>query len=637
MKHWSMKESDEIAMLGLDLQGHSANVLSKEVMAELNEIISEISVWGINKKQPELPKGLIIYSKKPGGFILGADVNEFKSIDLKEEAEKLALHGQSVLDALEKLPFPTVAAINGYALGGGLELALACKYRIAADNEKTRLGLPEVLLGIHPGFGGTVRLPRLIGGAAALEMMLTGKIIDARSAKKLGLVDEAVSERHLLSAAIFYVNRRPKTKKLPFGKRFADYPLIRQIAGKIIKRKIGKKANPKYYPAPYSIIDLWVKKAGLREEAKSLGELMVGKTSRNLVNLFLVKESLKRTAKTVDRKIKHVHIVGAGTMGADIAAWIASKGYPVSIDDQSLEILARAAKRAQEFFKKKFKDPYLARQAADKLIIDPQRNWLKKADLIIEAIIENKEAKQALFKEIEKQISKETILATNTSGIPLEAIAGTLTNPSRLVGLHFFNPVAKMDLVEVIRGKETNGEIFKRALAFAASLDKLPLEVKSSPGFLVNRCLTPYLFEALTMLEGGISKEIIDQSAVDFGMPMGPFALMDAVGLDICLNIGDELEDFVGRKTPTVLREMVAKGKLGIKSKKGFYKYDKIGKPKIGRAEPDPMVAVRLIGQIVKEANKCLKEGIVDDFQAINIGMVFGTGFAPFRGGPLSL
>lgn len=630
MKHWSIEESNEIAMLGLDVQGHSANVLSKEVTAELDEIISEMSVWGT-----EFVKGLIIYSKKSNGFILGADVNEFKPIDSKEEAEELALYGQSVLNALEKLPFPTVAAIKGFALGGGLELALACKYRIAADNEKTRLGLPEVLLGIHPGFGGTVRLPRLIGSAAALEMMLTGKTIDARSAKKLGLIDDAVPERHLLSAAIFYINRRPKIKKPSFGKRFVDYPPIRQIAGKIIKRKIEKKVNPKYYPAPYSVIDLWIKKASLKEEAESMGKLLVGRTSRNLVNLFLAKENLKRTAKAVDHKIKHVHVVGAGTMGADIAGWIASKELKVSIDDCSLEVLAKAVKRSREFFKKKLKNPVLVQAALDRLIPDPQRNWLKKADLIIEAIIENKEAKQALFEEIEKQISKETILATNTSSIPLETIAETLNNPSRLVGLHFFNPVAKMDLVEVIRGKETNDEIFKQALAFTASLDKLPLEVKSSPGFLVNRCLMPYLFEALTMFKDGISKETIDQSAVDFGMPIGPFALMDAVGLDICLNIGDGLEDFVGCKVPVILREMVAKGKLGIKSKKGFYKYDKIGNPKLGKAKPNVAVADRLIFQIVKEAEKCLKEGIVNDFQAINLGMVFGTGFAPFRGGPL--
>ncbi|GMQ95309.1 MAG: 3-hydroxyacyl-CoA dehydrogenase NAD-binding domain-containing protein [Patescibacteria group bacterium] len=628
MKHWKIKESDGLILLAIDVAERSANILSKEVIGELNDIVSEIH------SRETKPRGLVIYSGKSSGFIPGADILEFRDVRSAKEAEGFARYGQSTFNKISSLPFPTVAAIGGYCMGGGLELALACDYRIACDDEKTRLGLPEVLLGINPGFAGTIRLPKLIGALSALDMMLTGKALRAKAARKIGLVDEVVPKKNLLSMSLEYIKRHPKRKSLALVKRLPSLPLLRNITARVLRSKIRKKVNQKHYPAPYRIIDLWVRRADQPTEAESLGELMAGETSRNLVYLFLLREKLKREGRRALHRIKRVHVIGAGVMGADIAMWAAYKGFFVTFEDKSSEALTRAMKRAQVFFRKKLKDRYKIQEAMDRLMPDICGNGIKKSDLVIEAIVEKVEAKKLLFSEIERKALPNALFATNTSSIPLEVIAETLSDPSRLVGLHFFNPVAKMELLEIVRGKETSKEVLLRAKSFAVAISKLPLEVKSGPGFFVNRTLMPYIIEAAKMAEEGFPLGDIDASAVDFGMPMGPIMLSDAVGLDVCFLVAEEISDFLGFSIPKILRKMIEEGNLGRKSGKGFYEYQKNGKRRhLPEGKSDILLQKRLISKIVDEARICLKDGVVADRDAANVGAVFGTGFAPFRGG----
>ncbi len=633
LSHWKVEYlPNEILLLSLNVNGRSTNILTMEVMKELKYAVQTMEAY------KAILKGVIIRSGKQNGFIYGADVEEFQNVKTAEEAEELARYGQEIFSELENLSVPTVAAINGNCLGGGLELALACGYRVARDDAK--LGLPEVLLGIHPGFGGTVRLPRIIGDSAALNMMLTGKTVDAKKAKYLGLVDEVVPERHLLNAARNYIENRPKRKKLPLKKRVAGLPIIRDITARLAKNQILRKAPPKHYPSPYRIIELWHRRADYAKEAKSLGEMLVSETSRNLVRLFLKKEQLKRDAGKIPHFIKRVHVVGAGAMGADIAMWCASKGFITSVTDQSLEKIGDAVKKGNDFFKKKIKDPRKIREAADRLIADASGECAKKADLIIEAIKEDAEVKKKFFAELEKKASADAIFATNTSSIPLETIGESLSDPSRLVGLHFFNPATKMEVVEVIRGKNTDENIFFRAKAFTAAIDKIPITVKSSPGFLINRCLFPYILEAVSIYARlHIPIEDIDKSAVNFGMPMGPIELADYVGLDVCAAALEEMSKIgIGYSESGIthiLKQMADDKKLGMKNGKGFYEYKNGRKISKRTGTSDNLIAGRLIMKIAMEAKKCLEQDIVSDAEEINVGMVFGTGFAPFRGGPL--
>ncbi len=629
MNHWRIEVIDERAIATLDVAGASANILSHQVLQELDQFLTEVEQMPLT--------GLMIRSGKPSGFIAGADVREFEGLSDADRAVALVRFGQRVFDRLEGLPFPTVALIHGYCLGGGLELALACDYRIAREDEGTRLGLPEVRLGIHPGFGGTVRLPRLIGPSAALDLILTGRSVNARGARKLGLVDQTVPERYLLEAGHAVLTRPPIKKRAAWAKRLLGWQPIRSVVSQILARKLRKKFNPDHYPAPYRVLQLWKDGATQEEEAISVGELLLSPTSRNLVRIFLLGEELKRRGRKHRHKIERVHVIGAGVMGGDIAAWIATKGFSVSLQDQTDEILARAVKRAHQFFTKKLKSSRAIQEAMDRLMPDISGHGLKGADLVIEAIIENVDAKQKLFREVEQVVRPEALLATNTSSIPLEVLAQSLRDPSRLVGLHFFNPVAKMQLVEVVRGRETAEAALDRARAFTLAIERLPLDVKSAPGFLVNRILIPYLMEAMEMVAEGVSIADIDRAATDFGMPMGPILLADTVGLDVCLSVAEELSGPLGFAVPNGLRAMVQRGELGKKSGKGFYRYEAKGRPKLpsrGRAT-DSSLAERLILRMLNEAMACLREGVVADADAVDAGMVYGTGFAPYLGGPM--
>ncbi len=628
-RHWRTEETGDAVVLTLDVAGQSANVLSSAVLQELDQILGQV------ENRPL--KGLILRSAKANGFIVGADVYEFQKISDSARAAELARAGQIVFNRLAKLPFPSVAVIHGNCLGGGLELALACTYRIAREDEGTRLGLPEVRLGIHPGFAGTVRLPPVVGDAAALDMILSGRTLSARQARATGLVDETVPERHLLHAAHAFISRRPRPRRATWWKRVPGWSFVRKPVMRLFERQLRKKVNADQYPAPFKALDLWLRKASQEQEALSLGEMLVSRTSRNLVHIFLMGEELKRSGRSEPHSISHVHVVGAGVMGADIAIWAALKGFSVSLQDQQPDVLARAVKKAFGFYGKKLKKPNAVREAMDRLMPDLGGNGLRRADLVIEAIVEKADAKRELLRNIEAIVGPQTILATNTSSIPLEVLGEALKDPSRLVGLHFFNPVAQMQLVEIVRGEKTADSVLKRARAFTVAIERLPLDVKSSPGFLVNRVLMPYLIEAMILAQEGVPIEEIDQAATRFGMPMGPVLLADTVGLDICLSVAEMLSGPLGIEVPERLRETVAKGNLGKKSGKGFYAYDKSGKPRRRSVQghSDTPITERLILRMLNEAVACLREAVVDDADAVDAGMVFGTGFAPYLGGPM--
>jgi 3-hydroxyacyl-CoA dehydrogenase/enoyl-CoA hydratase/3-hydroxybutyryl-CoA epimerase len=626
--HWQRDDRDTYTLLTLDVKDSSANVLGYEVLNELDHILTDL--------EASTPAGLIIRSGKKNGFIFGADVKEFVGIESADKATELASRGQGLFLRLEKLSCPTVAVIHGQCLGGGTELALACNHRVMRDDAGTRIGLPEVRLGINPGFGGTIRLPRLIGAMAAMDLMLTGRTVPGKLARRMGLADEVVPERHLLHAAEALLQKRPRHKPA-LWKRLLAAPGVRKLVANTMRKQVKAKANPDHYPAPYRIIDLWQRRSSYEKEARSLGELLTGRTSRNLVRVFLLSEELKRKGRTAEHNIKHVHVVGAGVMGGDIAVWAAHKGFTVTLQDRSTEAIGRAVKRAHDFYKKKYRrDERQIESAMDRLMPDPHGYGLGHADLVVEAIIEDEAIKQSVFKDIESKVSKECLLATNTSSIPLEIIGKALKDPSRLVGLHFFNPVSKMQLVEIVRGEQTSDEALARARAFTASVERLPLDVKSSPGFLVNRILMPYLIEAMLLHQEGVALTEIDKAAVDFGMPMGPIFLADTVGLDICLSVAQELAEPLNIPVPDGLKAMVEAGKLGKKSGEGFYKYNKGQpvKPSVGKPSGVP-VSERLILRLLNEAMACLREGVVDSVDAIDAGMVYGTGFAPFLGGPM--
>ncbi|HXP67226.1 MAG TPA: 3-hydroxyacyl-CoA dehydrogenase NAD-binding domain-containing protein, partial [Steroidobacteraceae bacterium] len=540
------------------------------------------------------------------------------------------------------LPCPSVAAIRGFALGGGLELALACTYRVGADDAALSLGLPEVMLGIHPGFGGTVRGVQLIGVRAALELMLKGRPFRAGRALSAGLLDELVPPAELSARAKAILLRRPARQKPPLIDRLMNLGAVRPLIADRMRATLRHSARRDHYPAPYAIVDLWqrhgARGAGAYEaEARSISELMCSPSSRNLVRVFFLQDRLKGLGGESKAEFKHLHVIGAGVMGGDIAAWSAFRGMTVTLQDRSEELVRPALERAKTLFEKRLKDPAAAAAATARLRMDIQGDGVAEADVVLEAIFENIEAKQSLYAALEPKLKASAILATNTSSIRIETLSQNLSDPARLVGIHFFNPVAQLQLVEIVQGAATRGQVVKDALRFARKLDKLPLPCKSAPGFVVNRILTPYVNEALFALENGVRPELIDRAATDFGMPMGPIELTDVVGLDISLNVGRVLSEAFNREIPPILIKLVDEKKLGRKSGQGFYRWQD-GKPQKSDARDLVIPADlqdRLILPLLNEAVACLREGTIQDADLLDAGAVFATGFAPFRGGPL--
>ena len=638
-QNWT-KEIDAfgIAWLGLDCVEASANTLNTEVLDELNILLQKIA------NNTDI-KGVVFYSLKSSGFIAGANVHIFSSFKEPEQVRDFLRKGLMVFNKIEQLTVPTIAMIDGFCFGGGLELALACRYRLASERQETKLALPEVMLGFNPGWGGTVRLAKLVGGFDALaQLMLSGKAVSAKAAKKMGLVDEVLPVRQLKRAVHFYVDTQPKPYQPTFLQSLTNRGFIRSFIAQILRKQVAKKVSPEHYPAPNAMIYLWEKYYGMgpksyEMETESALKLVFGHPSaQNLIRAFLLKDRLKEFGKQSQFKAKHVHVIGAGVMGGDIAAWCALKGLKVTLEDQSYEKIAPAYARAKTIYEKRLKSSRLVQAALDRLILDPHGHGICDADVIIEAVFENLEVKQEIFKKIEKIARKDAIVATNTSSIPLEEIAKIMQKPERLLGIHFFNPVAMMELVEVVNATQTQPQTFKDACAFVLQISRIPLPVKSSPGFLVNRVLMPYLMESMELLNEGIEAEAIDKAAKDFGMMMGPVELADTVGLDVCLAVAQNQIQYFGGQIPKKLSEKVEKGELGRKSGKGFYQY-KQGKPikkQVTKAHVSLDISQRLIMRMVNEAAACIREGVVSDADLLDAGMLFGTGFAPFRGGPMN-
>jgi 3-hydroxyacyl-CoA dehydrogenase/enoyl-CoA hydratase/3-hydroxybutyryl-CoA epimerase len=631
MQHWTLtRDSDGLARLVFDRAGASANTLGAPVLAEFNEVLDLLD------RDP--PRGLVIASGKANGFIAGADVDEFTQITDEAGALALVKRGWDTFERLAAVKYPTVALIRGFCLGGGVELALACRYRVVVDEPGTRLGLPEVMLGIVPGWGGMKRLPRLAGAPAALDLMLTGRTIDARRAKKLGVADECVPPRIMENTARGILNALPPRRRLPFPLSLTLNPLGRRLIAAQARKQVAKRARREHYPAPHAILEIWVKYDGNAlavppSDPASIPSLLGTPTAANLIRVFKLQERLKGLGKEGVFKASHVHVVGAGTMGGDIAAWCALRGLTVTLQDQNAERLAPAMGRAAKLFADRLRDPRRVRDASDRLIPDVAGDGVARADVVIEAIFENVDAKRSLFAALERKAKTSALLATNTSSIPLEDIATVMSDPSRLIGLHFFNPVPKMMLVEIVHGRQTSATLIPPAAAFVRQIDKLPFPVKSAPGFLVNRILAPYLMTAMRCVDESIAPETVDEAALEFGMPMGPIELADTVGLDICVAVGKMLDP--NATPPKKLSELVAIGHLGRKTKRGFYVYTG-GKPaKRPAGTVPPGLAQRLIDPFVAEAQAALAEEIVADADLVDAGAIFGTGFAPFRGGPL--
>ena len=632
-RHWKLEtDGDNLVWLSLDKAGASTNVLSAEVMSELDRILDELAA--------HKPRGLIVRSAKESGFIAGADVEEFTKIKDPDDAMRMVRRGWDLYNKLADLPFPTLALVNGFCMGGGVELALACRYRIAVDQPGTRFALPEVMLGILPGWGGVMRLPRVVGPTAALDMLLSGRTVDARRAKRMGLVDAAVPPRIQENSARLMILEAPRPRRLPLFQRFMSSALMRPLVASMARKQLAKKVSPDHYPAPYAILELWRKYDGdpfapRPEDPASVIGLVEGDTARNLIRIFFLQERLKSLARDSDFSAARVHVVGAGVMGGDIAAWCAMRGLTVTLQDQTPERIAPAMKRAAELFKRRLRDRPRVRDALDRLIPDVAGDGAQHADVVIEAIFENLQAKRELFAKLEAQAKPGAILASNTSSLKLADIGANFKNPSRLVGIHFFNPVAQLQLVEIVKGAHTDPDVAKGAAAFVRRIDKLPLPVKDSPGFLVNRVLGPYMDQALRMVDEGVAPETLDAAAVGFGMPMGPIELADTVGLDICLAVGKELAG-ENAAVPKKLAELVAAGHLGKKSGRGFYAW-KDGKARKGSSGTVPAdLGAKLMAPYLREARAAVAEGIVADADLADAGLIFSTGFAPFRGGPLN-
>ncbi len=636
-KHWQAdRGGDGVLILTMDRADRRVNALSRALLDELDAMLERIVI--------ERPAAVVVRSGKISGFAVGADLREFEGYERAGTVREEIEHGQSVFERLARLPMPTVAAIHGTCMGGGTELALACRMRVASRAPETRIALPEVQLGIHPGWGGTARLPRLIGAPKALAMMLTGRAASAERAHAEGLVDRLAEPDALLDEAR-NLALHPITR--PFVQRATAWLTncwpARRILAPIVRKQAAAKALPQHYPAPFALIEAWRRGGAdisqrLRLEARSVAKLAATPTAHNLIRIFFLRERLRGLAGDTPHDIRHVHVVGAGVMGGDIAAWSALRGFKVTLQDREMKFIEPALARARKLFEKKLKASDHIDAAISRLTADVGGAGIAPAQLAIEAIYENPEAKQAVYRSLEPNMANDALIATNTSSIPLDELRGAFVHPQRFLGLHFFNPVAQMPLVEVVRHDAVDPVIEKRSLAWVKAIGKLPLPVEGTPGFLVNRILMPYLLEAVRCHAEGIPDPVIDRAAKRFGMPMGPIELADTVGLDVALSVGRELGPFLGLELPDGIADRVEAGKRGKKDGQGFYawKDGKAEKPKLDsnyRAPDD--LEDRLILPMLNETVACLHDGVVADADLLDAGVIFGTGFAPFRGGPV--
>ena len=639
LKDWKFSiDTEQIAWAIFDREGESQNSLGRRALEEFGTIVERVEAGAKDKSI----RGLAILSGKDKGFIVGADIREFEQLTTEAVVVANVKTANVMLDRLENLPVPVVCGIHGLCLGGGLELALACHWRIATRDDATRIGFPEVKLGIFPGFNGTARSIRQAGAVAAMPIMLSGSMVRATAARGMSLIDELVATpANLRWAARKAIERKRRSKPMGGWRALASkWPARGMLAGKM-RAETAKKAREDHYPAPFRLIDLFETHGGNLDKMKAaettaFAPLMVSDTSKNLRRVFKLSEMLKAQApKDGVFKPLRVHVIGAGVMGADIAGFCVAAGMEVTLQDLSPEAITKGIAAQAKLLGRKFKTKATKDAAKLRLIADPTGSGISRADVVIEAIVEKLEVKQKLFLELEKKMKPGAVMATNTSSIMIEDIAKPLADPGRLIGIHFFNPVAQMPLVEVIKGSTSRDEEVKQGCAFVTAIDKFPLIVKSCPGFLVNRVLGPYMMAAMQRLLKGESKEKIDEAARTFGMPMGPIELADTVGLDVCAHVGKILKSSADQSK---LDALVAAGKLGKKSGEGFYVW-KDGKPIRSEANYNKSelatLGRELVAPLIAECESARRDGIVESADLVDAGVIFGTGFAPFRGGPL--
>lgn len=660
-------DADGIVHVLFDPSGERVNLLTQEILRTLDRLLEEL-------RGREDAKAVLFESAKPGTFIAGMDVEEIAAIEDAYKAAEAARYGQSIFQRIADLPQPSACAIDGTCLGGGTELALACTFRVASDDPRTRIGLPEVQLGIIPGFGGTQRLPRLIGLAASLDLILTGRQLDAKRARRAGLVDLAVPLAYLEREAVALLRRavadrpgaiRSVRRQRPFVHRLPETvgPLRRMVLARA-RKATSARVRQSDYPAPFRAIEAIEAaftlplRQGLDLEAQIVGELIPTRTSKNLIWLFKSQTALKKDTDGIPaapRRVRRLAVIGAGIMGGGIGQLAADKGIAVRLTDIRHDALLAALQTASKVWQSQVKKGRITpREASQKMgFISPtlDHSGLTRVDLVIEAVVEDLVVKQKVLAAAEERIGERAVFASNTSSLPISDIAARALRPERVVGLHFFNPVHRMPLVEVIAGSRSSPEALATVRAFAIELGKTPVLVHDSPGFLVNRVLMLYLNEAMHLLAEGVRIEAVDAAATAFGMPLGPFALLDEVGLDTAHHVAGVLQAAFGKRigaTAPVLGSMVEAGRLGMKNGKGFYLYREEGR----RGRPDPAVYAlahnpaprelppetlqeRLVLSMVNEAAVCLEAGVVREPRDVDVSMVLGTGYPPFRGGLL--
>jgi len=647
-------DADGVAVLTFDRPHSSANVFD---VATLNVLDGHLAAL---EALPDV-RGVMLASAKPKIFIAGADLNSFAGSSVEELGQIVDL-GHRVFTRLERLRVPSVAAINGVCLGGGCEVALACDWRVASLDKSTKIGLPETQLGILPAWGGSVRLPRLIGLPAALAIILAGKQVAAQPAQKQGLVDEVAHPEHLLATAKKLLARGKRTVRPPGG--LLNSALLRPVVKAKARKDVLAKTRG-HYPAPLKALEVCAAAAGrpleegLARERAAFLELVRTPETRQLMGVFFLQERAKKVkiaeADGAGGKVSRVAVIGAGVMGAGIAQWAAARGHAVLLKDVSPEALAKGLQAAEKIFRDAARRRVFteaeARAGLDRITPVHTDVPLASVDLVIEAAVEKLELKQRIFAQLEERAGPRTVLATNTSALSIDAIAAGLKDPSRVVGIHFFNPVHRMQLVEIVRGPRSSAAALDTALQFAKGIGKLPVVVKDSPGFLVNRILLPYMVESVRVFREGVDARRVDRIMLDFGMPMGPLRLSDEVGLDVAQHVAVDLQRRLPQPVPIddTLEKMIAKGWLGKKSGRGFHVFGgrkgarEVPNPELGflqvrgraAAQDDATLLDRMTLVMVNEAARCLEEGVVAAPEDVDFGMIFGTGFAPFRGGPL--
>jgi 3-hydroxyacyl-CoA dehydrogenase/enoyl-CoA hydratase/3-hydroxybutyryl-CoA epimerase len=642
---------DGICVLTFDRPGSSANIFDQRTLIELGEELDFVAA------SPQL-KGLIITSAKRSIFIAGLDLTMVNQDASPDDVRKLIELGQTVMNRLAALPIPTVAAVHGAAVGGGYELCLACDYRVASTDRATKLGLPETQLGLIPAWGGSTRLPRLVGLPKALGVILAGKTLAAKPALKCGMVDELAPAEYLVPVATRMIARGKPHRS---NHRLFNNPIASTLIAARVRPQLLKKTRG-HYPAVTKALEVITRGVSrsipesLACERDGILDLMQTETCRNLIRIFFLQERAKKLVvgnASEAKPIARTSVIGSGVMGAGIAQWLSAKKLPVILRDINTEQVAKGmatiAKLYNDGVKRYVFTPTEARKGLDRIFPAPTDVPLRNVDLVIEAAVEKLELKQKIFESLDKLVGDDTILATNTSALPISELAAATRRPERVLGLHFFNPVHRMQLVEIVAARQTSPEVLQRAVRFVQQIGKLPVIVKDSPGFLVNRILMPYLVEAGNLFEAGASVADLDAAMLDFGMPMGPMALLDEVGIDVALHVARTLAaSYSDRMTvPESLRKIAEAGSLGRKSGRGFYAHAKGRKPRINpdiaafaRCKAASVISrhdlqQRMVLLMINEAARCLEEQVVTDPADVDFAMIMGTGFAPFRGGPL--